>query len=153
MQFDLLSHPSIDLEIPTNFIVLIVSPINQAASFGGTNIDPTAWEDKKCPGESRFPAQVSFFPHFSDGQSLARVSLAIWAMADDRRSAQHQTNETKSSRPIHVFRRAQGAWPDHWDAKKDLVVHTHEQKRFLICLSRSLPRLCSRPCGKKESIR
>jgi hypothetical protein len=30
----------------------------QAASFGGTNIDPTAWEDKKCAGESRFPAQV-----------------------------------------------------------------------------------------------
>lgn len=30
----------------------------QAASFGGTNIDPTAWEDKKNPGESRFPAQV-----------------------------------------------------------------------------------------------
>ncbi|MBA0819491.1 hypothetical protein Gohar_022068, partial [Gossypium harknessii] len=29
----------------------------EAASFGGTNIDPTAWEDKKCPGESRFPAQ------------------------------------------------------------------------------------------------
>ncbi|KAK1326358.1 hypothetical protein QJS10_CPA01g01839 [Acorus calamus] len=28
------------------------------ASFGGTNIDPLAWEDKKCPGESRFPAQV-----------------------------------------------------------------------------------------------
>lgn len=33
----------------------------QAASFGGTNIDRAAWEDKKCPGESRFPAQV-FFP-------------------------------------------------------------------------------------------
>lgn len=33
--------------------------ILQAASFGGTNIDPTAWEDKKCKGESRFPAQVS----------------------------------------------------------------------------------------------
>ncbi|KAG0479254.1 hypothetical protein HPP92_010112 [Vanilla planifolia] len=32
--------------------------IFQAASFGGTNIDPTAWEDKKCKGESRFPAQV-----------------------------------------------------------------------------------------------
>lgn len=31
----------------------------QAASFGGTNIDPSAWEDKKCPGESRFPAQVT----------------------------------------------------------------------------------------------
>ncbi|KAF4389423.1 hypothetical protein G4B88_006482 [Cannabis sativa] len=29
-----------------------------AASFGGSNIDPTAWEDKKCAGESRFPAQV-----------------------------------------------------------------------------------------------
>ncbi|KAK1276150.1 hypothetical protein QJS04_geneDACA012778 [Acorus gramineus] len=32
--------------------------IFKAASFGGTNIDPLAWEDKKCPGESRFPAQV-----------------------------------------------------------------------------------------------
>ncbi|XAR70156.1 hypothetical protein NMG60_11026926 [Bertholletia excelsa] len=32
--------------------------IFEAASFGGTNIDPTAWEDKKKPGESRFPAQV-----------------------------------------------------------------------------------------------
>jgi hypothetical protein len=31
----------------------------QAAGFGGTNIDPTAWEDKKCAGESRFPAQVT----------------------------------------------------------------------------------------------
>ncbi|KAK3137815.1 hypothetical protein QOZ80_5AG0360860 [Eleusine coracana subsp. coracana] len=32
--------------------------IFEAASFGGSNIDPAAWEDKKCPGESRFPAQV-----------------------------------------------------------------------------------------------
>ncbi|XP_057754832.1 B2 protein-like [Arachis stenosperma] len=32
--------------------------IFEAASFGGNNIDPTAWEDKKCLGESRFPAQV-----------------------------------------------------------------------------------------------
>ncbi|GAB2296497.1 hypothetical protein Dimus_030611 [Dionaea muscipula] len=32
--------------------------IYEAASFGGTNIDPTAWEDKKNHGESRFPAQV-----------------------------------------------------------------------------------------------
>ncbi|KAJ8493048.1 hypothetical protein OPV22_014769 [Ensete ventricosum] len=32
--------------------------IFESASFGGTNIDPTAWEDKKCTGESRFPAQV-----------------------------------------------------------------------------------------------
>ncbi|KAH0975043.1 hypothetical protein GBA52_016942 [Prunus armeniaca] len=35
--------------------------IFEAASFGGTNFDPTAWEDKKCPGESRFPAQVRVF--------------------------------------------------------------------------------------------
>lgn len=35
----------------------------QAASFGGSNIDPSAWEDKKNPGESRFPAQVrKLFP-------------------------------------------------------------------------------------------
>lgn len=32
--------------------------VYEAASFGGSNIDPTAWEDKKCKGESRFPAQV-----------------------------------------------------------------------------------------------
>ncbi|XP_042476298.1 B2 protein-like isoform X2 [Macadamia integrifolia] len=32
--------------------------VYQAVSFGGSNIDPTAWEDKKCRGESRFPAQV-----------------------------------------------------------------------------------------------
>ncbi|OIW09906.1 hypothetical protein TanjilG_32055 [Lupinus angustifolius] len=32
--------------------------IFEAASFGGSNLDPSAWEDKKCPGESRFPAQV-----------------------------------------------------------------------------------------------
>ncbi|KAG2307938.1 hypothetical protein Bca52824_027686 [Brassica carinata] len=32
--------------------------IYEAASFGGTNIELSAFEDKKCPGESRFPAQV-----------------------------------------------------------------------------------------------
>ncbi|CAM8978810.1 unnamed protein product [Rhodiola kirilowii] len=32
--------------------------IFEASSFGGSNIDPAAWEDKKCKGESRFPAQV-----------------------------------------------------------------------------------------------
>lgn len=32
--------------------------VYEAASFGGSNIDPTAWEDKKNKGESRFPAQV-----------------------------------------------------------------------------------------------
>ncbi|KAF5734986.1 hypothetical protein HS088_TW15G00485 [Tripterygium wilfordii] len=30
----------------------------EAAGFGGSNIDPSAWEDKKFPGQSRFPAQV-----------------------------------------------------------------------------------------------
>ncbi|KAJ8555893.1 hypothetical protein K7X08_013389 [Anisodus acutangulus] len=30
----------------------------EAASFGGSDIDPSAWEDKKNPSESRFPAQV-----------------------------------------------------------------------------------------------
>ncbi|XP_044479716.1 B2 protein-like [Mangifera indica] len=35
----------------------------QAVSFGGSNIDPTAWEDKKCRGESRFPAQIGLRPH------------------------------------------------------------------------------------------
>ncbi|KAF2316400.1 hypothetical protein GH714_041741 [Hevea brasiliensis] len=32
--------------------------VDKAASFGGSNIDPTAWEDKKCKGELRFPAWV-----------------------------------------------------------------------------------------------
>lgn len=46
-------------------IVLWIFPLLQATSFGGTNIDPSAWEDKKTPGESRFPAQVLFFFSFS----------------------------------------------------------------------------------------
>ncbi|KAJ0024633.1 hypothetical protein Pint_07005 [Pistacia integerrima] len=29
----------------------------KAVSFGGSNIEPIAWEDKKCRGESRFLAQ------------------------------------------------------------------------------------------------
>lgn len=39
-------------------VFLSTCSCTQAASFGGSNIDPTAWEDKKCKGESRFPAQV-----------------------------------------------------------------------------------------------
>ncbi|KAG8371389.1 hypothetical protein BUALT_Bualt13G0082700 [Buddleja alternifolia] len=40
-------------------VCLYVSSVfSEAASFGGSNIDPTVWEDKKCQGESRFPAQV-----------------------------------------------------------------------------------------------
>ncbi|MQL99286.1 hypothetical protein Taro_032009, partial [Colocasia esculenta] len=40
----------------------------KAASFGGSNIDPAAWEDKKCHGESRFPAQLLLLrrPVFAD---------------------------------------------------------------------------------------
>lgn len=34
-------------------------------SFGGSNIDPTAWEDRKCKGESRFPAQAKKINTFS----------------------------------------------------------------------------------------
>ncbi|KAF5746930.1 B2 protein [Tripterygium wilfordii] len=41
-----------------NYITHQLHGIFEAASFGGSNIDPTAWEDKKCKGESRFPAQV-----------------------------------------------------------------------------------------------
>ncbi|MCO5558973.1 hypothetical protein L7F22_012564 [Adiantum nelumboides] len=32
--------------------------VYEAASFGGSNIYPTAWEDKRCEGKSRFLAQV-----------------------------------------------------------------------------------------------
>ncbi|GAQ80717.1 hypothetical protein KFL_000600340 [Klebsormidium nitens] len=32
--------------------------VYEATSFGGSNLDPNAWEDKKTKGESRFPAQV-----------------------------------------------------------------------------------------------
>ncbi|GAV80921.1 LOW QUALITY PROTEIN: Dev_Cell_Death domain-containing protein, partial [Cephalotus follicularis] len=30
----------------------------EVVGFGGSSIDPTAWKDKKCIRESRFPAQV-----------------------------------------------------------------------------------------------
>ncbi|KAF5734340.1 hypothetical protein HS088_TW16G00789 [Tripterygium wilfordii] len=41
-----------------NYSTHLLYGVFEAAGFGGTNIDPSAWEDKKCPGESRFPAQV-----------------------------------------------------------------------------------------------
>ncbi|KAF5740454.1 B2 protein [Tripterygium wilfordii] len=41
-----------------NYITHQLHGVFEAVSFGGSNIDPTAWEDKKCKGESRFPAQV-----------------------------------------------------------------------------------------------
>ncbi|KAL2456330.1 B2 protein [Forsythia ovata] len=47
--YDQLEFHSIDILNPN---------LDVAASFGGSNIDSTAWEDKKCKGESRFPAQV-----------------------------------------------------------------------------------------------
>ncbi|KAK4786491.1 hypothetical protein SAY86_003180 [Trapa natans] len=49
----------------------IPTTITTATSFGGSNIDPTAWKDKKVKGESRFPAQEedTFRPvlHHYDG--------------------------------------------------------------------------------------
>jgi hypothetical protein len=45
----------------TEAIKLLLLETLQASSFGGSNIDPTAWEDKKCEGESRFPAQVGLW--------------------------------------------------------------------------------------------
>ena len=55
---------ALNLNINTCLFCLLILKLYelsfQAASFGGTNIDPTAWEDKKTPGESRFPAQVIF---------------------------------------------------------------------------------------------
>ncbi|KAL5715895.1 hypothetical protein ACHQM5_017656 [Ranunculus cassubicifolius] len=53
--------------------------IFEASSFGGTNIDPTAWEDKKSQGESRFPAQEdSFRPilYHYDGPKF-RLELSV----------------------------------------------------------------------------
>lgn len=48
----------------------------QAASFGGSNIDPTAWEDKKCKGESRFPAQVELQFWNEEVRLLAVIQLS-----------------------------------------------------------------------------
>ncbi|KAF2316404.1 hypothetical protein GH714_041745 [Hevea brasiliensis] len=44
------------IHLPTFFIDNLSLVI--AASFGGSNIDPTAWEDKKCKGESRKVCQA-----------------------------------------------------------------------------------------------
>ncbi|PHT95974.1 hypothetical protein T459_03856 [Capsicum annuum] len=45
----------LDLKLPKNFAKIV----GTVASFGGSNIDLSTWEDKKNPSESRFPAQVS----------------------------------------------------------------------------------------------
>ncbi|PKU83235.1 B2 protein [Dendrobium catenatum] len=41
-----------------NYTTRRLHGVFEAASFGGSNIDPTAWKDFKCEGESMFPAQV-----------------------------------------------------------------------------------------------
>ncbi|KAK4774449.1 hypothetical protein SAY86_009384 [Trapa natans] len=41
--------------------------IRWVVSFGGSDIDPTAWEDKKCQGESRFSPQSGFTKDTSSG--------------------------------------------------------------------------------------
>lgn len=51
--------------------------IYEAASFGGTNIELNAFEDKKCPGESRFPAQVLLISYISISFSLSFFSLIL----------------------------------------------------------------------------
>lgn len=56
---DSLNHHSHEMKLFWLAKMLVIS--TQAASFGGSNIDPTAWEDKKCRGESRFPAQVQLW--------------------------------------------------------------------------------------------
>jgi len=52
----------------------------QAASFGGSNIDPKAWEDKKCPGESRFPAQVGIWSDIilNNSTEEAQPPRSLW---------------------------------------------------------------------------
>ncbi|KAL0923121.1 hypothetical protein M5K25_007167 [Dendrobium thyrsiflorum] len=45
-----------------NYTTRRLHGIFEAASFGGSNIDPTAWKDIKCEGESMFPAQVRIRP-------------------------------------------------------------------------------------------
>ncbi|PKU86714.1 B2 protein [Dendrobium catenatum] len=92
--------------------------IFDAASFGGSNIDPTAWEDKKCKGESRFPAQVrirvrklckpleedAFRPvlHHYDGPKF-RLELSIAEKlfcADDRRPIRIVMSAVPSAVPM-----------------------------------------------------
>ncbi|KAF2316408.1 hypothetical protein GH714_041749 [Hevea brasiliensis] len=95
------------------------------SKFWGSNIDPTAWEDKKCKGKSRFPAQVricvrklckaleedAFRPvlHHYDGPKF-RLELSVPETLDllDLCEQAAQTNSTNilyssivSVRPIH----------------------------------------------------
>ncbi|XP_052624979.1 DCD domain-containing protein NRP-B-like [Lactuca sativa] len=48
-----------------NYTIHQLHGIFEAMTFGGINIDSSAWEDKKCKGESRFPAQVRIRIRFS----------------------------------------------------------------------------------------
>ncbi|PHT55680.1 B2 protein [Capsicum baccatum] len=43
----------------------------EVASFGGSNIDHSAWEDKKNPSKSRFPVQVASF-------GGSNIDLSAW---------------------------------------------------------------------------
>ncbi|PHT51565.1 B2 protein [Capsicum baccatum] len=40
-----------------NYLTHQLHGVFEAVSFGGSNIDPFSWEEKKNPGESHFPAQ------------------------------------------------------------------------------------------------
>lgn len=65
-----------------NLTLFITVNKQKAISFGGSNIDPTAWKDNKCRGESRFPAQVhrQIYPYthqkiFTDFQIFERCTV------------------------------------------------------------------------------
>ncbi|KAK4389595.1 B2 protein [Sesamum angolense] len=45
--------------------------IFEAARFGGTNVNPSVWEDKKNPGESRFSVQETY-------QKLLNEHVSHW---------------------------------------------------------------------------
>ncbi|XP_048600657.1 uncharacterized protein LOC125580346 [Brassica napus] len=90
--------------------------IFEATTFGGTNIDATAWEDKKCKGESRFPAQVrirvrkickaleedSFRPvlHHYDGPKF-RLELSV---PEIHHSGERERERERDSVPISLTR-------------------------------------------------
>ncbi|XP_059305767.1 uncharacterized protein LOC132057267 [Lycium ferocissimum] len=50
--------PPIEVDISSFIFSSLFEFSPQAASLGGSNIDPIAWEDKECKEESRFVALV-----------------------------------------------------------------------------------------------
>ncbi|KAG2617007.1 hypothetical protein PVAP13_3NG177974 [Panicum virgatum] len=101
--------------------------IFEAASFGGSNIDPTAWEDKKCPGESRFPAQVSIKiqnhpQQLKIAKILGYIVHPFLALACTRKGVililQKQINSSKKERLACLVEVILSSWPNLSKAKK-----------------------------------